>query len=120
MAEETPPGAPPVPPVPPSGGATPPAAPGSMPVAIEDEVRASFLDYSMSVIISRALPDVRDGLKPVHRRILYAMQQEGLVPTRPYSKCAGVVGEVLKHYHPHGDSAVYDALVRMVQDFSLR
>jgi DNA gyrase subunit A len=74
----------------------------------------------MSVIISRALPDVRDGLKPVHRRILYAMQQEGLLPSRPYSKCAGVVGEVLKHYHPHGDSAVYDALVRMVQDFSLR
>ncbi len=91
-----------------------------MPVNIEDEVRRSFLDYSMSVIISRALPDVRDGLKPVHRRILYAMRQEGLLPNRPYSKSAGVVGEVLKHYHPHGDSAVYDALVRMVQDFSLR
>ena len=87
---------------------------------IEDEVRRSFLDYSMSVIISRALPDVRDGLKPVHRRILYAMQHEGLLSTRAYSKCAGVVGEVLKHYHPHGDSAVYDALVRMAQDFSLR
>jgi len=114
MAEETPPPDEPTPPPPPSGGAEP------IPVAIEDEVRASFLDYSMSVIISRALPDVRDGLKPVHRRILYAMQQEGLVPTRPYSKCAGVVGEVLKHYHPHGDTAVYDALVRMVQDFSLR
>ena len=74
----------------------------------------------MSVIISRALPDVRDGLKPVHRRILYAMHQEGLLPNRPYSKSAGVVGEVLKHYHPHGDSAVYDSMVRMAQDFSLR
>ncbi len=101
---------------------TPPTAPpsDSVPVNIEDEVRSSFLDYSMSVIISRALPDVRDGLKPVHRRILYAMQQEGLASNRPYSKSAGVVGEVLKHYHPHGDSAVYDAMVRMVQDFSLR
>jgi DNA gyrase subunit A len=94
--------------------------PGTQPVNIEDEVRRSFLDYSMSVIISRALPDVRDGLKPVHRRILYAMQQEGLLPGRPYSKSAGVVGEVLKHYHPHGDSAVYDSMVRMAQDFSLR
>jgi DNA gyrase subunit A len=89
-------------------------------VTIEDEVRRSFLDYSMSVIVSRALPDVRDGLKPVHRRILYAMQEEGLLSNRGYSKCAGVVGQVLKYYHPHGDSAVYDALVRMVQDFSLR
>ena len=93
---------------------------GSQPIAIEDEVRSSFLAYSMSVIISRALPDVRDGLKPVHRRILYAMNQEGLLSSRPYSKSAGVVGEVLKHYHPHGDSAVYDAMVRMAQDFSLR
>lgn len=99
------------------GGAGRPENP---PIAIEDEVRRSFLDYSMSVIVSRALPDVRDGLKPVHRRILYAMNQEGLASNRPYSKCAGVVGEVLKHFHPHGDSAVYDALVRMVQDFSLR
>src|SRR5262245_48711410 len=74
----------------------------------------------MSVIVSRALPSVRDGLKPVHRRILYAMQQEGLLSTRGYSKSAGVVGEVLKHYHPHGDSAVYDSMVRMAQDFSLR
>ena len=115
MAEETPP---PDEPTAPAGA--PPEGPEALPVNIEDEVRASFLDYSMSVIVSRALPDVRDGLKPVHRRILYAMQQEGLVPTRPYSKCAGVVGEVLKHYHPHGDTAVYDALVRMVQDFSLR
>jgi DNA gyrase subunit A len=101
------------------GGQAPPDFTG-VPVTIEDEVRRSFLDYSMSVIISRALPDVRDGLKPVHRRILYAMNEEGLLPNRPYSKSAGVVGEVLKHYHPHGDSAVYDALVRMVQDFSLR
>jgi DNA gyrase subunit A len=93
---------------------------GSQPVAIEDEVKTSFLAYSMSVIISRALPDVRDGLKPVHRRILYAMNQEGLLSNRPYSKSAGVVGEVLKHYHPHGDSAVYDSMVRMAQDFSLR
>ncbi|MBK7949802.1 MAG: DNA gyrase subunit A [Deltaproteobacteria bacterium] len=89
-------------------------------VNIEDEVRSSFLAYSMSVIISRALPDVRDGLKPVHRRILYAMNQEGLLSNRAYSKSAGVVGEVLKHYHPHGDSAVYDSMVRMAQDFSLR
>ncbi|TFG98730.1 MAG: DNA gyrase subunit A [Myxococcales bacterium] len=96
------------------------APPGAQPVNIEDEVRRSFLDYSMSVIISRALPDVRDGLKPVHRRILFAMHQEGLLPGRNYSKSAGVVGEVLKHYHPHGDSAVYDSMVRMAQDFSLR
>jgi DNA gyrase subunit A len=98
----------------------PPPGPSAPPVNIEDEVRRSFLDYSMSVIISRALPDVRDGLKPVHRRILYAMQQEGLLSTRGYSKSAGVVGEVLKHYHPHGDTAVYDSMVRMAQDFSLR
>jgi DNA gyrase subunit A len=111
------------PPVPPESGAAPPAppeGPTQQPVNIEDEVRRSFLDYSMSVIISRALPDVRDGLKPVHRRILYAMNQEGLLSTRAYSKSAGVVGEVLKHYHPHGDAPVYDAMVRMAQDFSLR
>jgi len=103
------------------GGAAPvPPGPEHPPVNIEDEVRRSFLDYSMSVIISRALPDVRDGLKPVHRRILYAMNQEGLLSTRGYSKSAGVVGEVLKHYHPHGDSAVYDSMVRMAQDFSMR
>jgi DNA gyrase subunit A len=97
-----------------------PAGGNTTPVNIEDEVRTSFLAYSMSVIITRALPDVRDGLKPVHRRILYAMNQEGLLPNRRYSKSAGVVGEVLKHYHPHGDSAVYDSMVRMAQDFSLR
>ena len=87
---------------------------------IEDEMRESFIDYSMSVIVQRALPDVRDGLKPVHRRILYAMSQAGLSPGRAYKKSATVVGEVLGKYHPHGDSAVYDSMVRMVQDFSLR
>ncbi|MFW6205811.1 MAG: DNA gyrase subunit A [Gemmatimonadota bacterium] len=91
-----------------------------LPRLIEEEMRESFLDYSMSVIVQRALPDVRDGLKPVHRRILYAMSDLGLGPTRPYKKSANVVGEVLGKYHPHGDSAVYDAMVRMVQDFSLR
>ena len=91
-----------------------------LPRLIEEEMRDSFLDYSMSVIVQRALPDVRDGLKPVHRRILYAMSDLGLNPGRPYKKSASVVGEVLGKYHPHGDSAVYDAMVRMVQDFSLR
>ncbi len=91
-----------------------------LPVSIEEEMKVSYLDYAMSVIIGRALPDVRDGLKPVQRRILYAMFREGLTPGKKYSKCAGVVGEVLKKYHPHGDSAVYDALVRMAQDFNLR
>ncbi|MDQ6766422.1 MAG: DNA gyrase subunit A [Candidatus Eremiobacteraeota bacterium] len=89
-------------------------------VNVEDEMRRSYLDYAMSVIVSRALPDVRDGLKPVHRRILYAMSQLGLNPDKPHRKCAGTVGEVLKNYHPHGDVSVYDALVRMAQDFSLR
>src|SRR6266581_820517 len=91
-----------------------------LPRLIEDELKESFLDYSMSVIVQRALPDVRDGLKPVHRRILYAMHELGLVPGRPYKKAATVVGDVLGKYHPHGDIAVYDSLVRMVQDFSLR
>ena len=90
------------------------------PRLLEDEMRESFIDYSMSVIVQRALPDVRDGLKPVHRRILYAMQEAGLAPTRPYKKSATVVGDVLGKYHPHGDGAVYDSLVRMVQEFSLR
>ena len=89
-------------------------------IDIEDEMRSSYLDYSMSVIVGRALPSARDGLKPVHRRILYAMFREGLLSNRRYSKCAGVVGEVLKKYHPHGDSAVYDALVRMAQPWNLR
>jgi DNA gyrase subunit A len=91
-----------------------------VPRLIEDEMRESFIDYSMSVIVQRALPDVRDGLKPVHRRILYAMHEAGLIPTRPHKKSATVVGDVLGKYHPHGDQSVYDALVRMVQDFSLR
>jgi DNA gyrase subunit A len=89
-------------------------------VYIEDEMRTSYIDYAMSVIVGRALPDVRDGLKPVHRRILYAMLELGLTPDKPFKKCANVVGEVLGKYHPHGDAAVYDALVRMAQDFSLR
>jgi DNA gyrase subunit A len=91
-----------------------------LPRLIDDELKESFINYSMSVIVSRALPDVRDGLKPVHRRVLYAMNELGLVPGRPYKKSATVVGDVLGKYHPHGDQSVYDALVRMVQDFSLR
>jgi len=91
-----------------------------LPRLIDDEIKESFINYSMSVIVSRALPDVRDGLKPVHRRVLFAMNELGLVPGRPYKKAATVVGDVLGKYHPHGDSSVYDALVRMVQDFSLR
>ncbi|HEY8176883.1 MAG TPA: DNA gyrase subunit A [Gemmatimonadaceae bacterium] len=91
-----------------------------LPRLIDDEIKESFINYSMSVIVSRALPDVRDGLKPVHRRVLYAMNELGLVPGRPYKKSATVVGDVLGKYHPHGDQSVYDALVRMVQDFSLR
>ncbi len=91
-----------------------------IPINIEDEMRRSYLDYAMSVIIGRALPDIRDGLKPVHRRILYAMSEMGLAFNRPYRKCAGIVGEVLGNFHPHGDAPVYDALVRMAQDFSLR
>src|SRR4028118_2082875 len=90
------------------------------PHSIEDEIKDSFLSYAMSVIVSRALPDVRDGLKPVHRRVLYAMHDLGLQPTRAYRKCAFIVGEVMGKYHPHGDSAIYDTLVRMAQDFSLR
>jgi DNA gyrase/topoisomerase IV subunit B len=90
------------------------------PIEINLEMERSFLEYSMSVIVSRALPDVRDGLKPVHRRILYSMFDQGLRPDRPHAKCAKVVGEVMGTYHPHGDSAIYDALVRMVQDFSMR
>ncbi len=110
-----------LPPPPHEPPATPaPAEPHRAQVNIEDEMRKSYLDYSMSVIIGRALPDVRDGLKPVHRRILYAMHTEGLHHNKRYSKCAGVVGEVLKKYHPHGDASVYDALVRLVQDWNLR
>ena len=87
---------------------------------IEKEMRKSFIEYSMSVIVSRALPDVRDGLKPVHRRILYTMYENGLSPDKAYRKCADTVGSVLGRYHPHGDASVYDALVRLAQDFSLR
>ena len=91
-----------------------------VPISIEEEMKGSYLDYAMSVIIGRALPEVRDGLKPVQRRILYAMFREGLLPGKKYSKSAGVVGEVLKKYHPHGDTAVYDAMVRIAQDFNMR
>ncbi len=90
------------------------------PTDIHEEMRRSYVDYAMSVIVGRALPDVRDGLKPVHRRVLYAMHEMGLTFNRPYKKCAGVVGEVLKNYHPHGDAPVYDTLVRLAQDFSMR
>src|SRR2546426_1252092 len=106
---------------PPGGdGSGIPAAANIQPVNIEEEMRRSYLDYAMSVIIGRALPDVRDGLKPVHRRILYAMHDMGILHNRKYVKCAKVVGECLGKYHPHGDSALYDALVRMAQPFSLR
>src|SRR5438477_11785826 len=91
-----------------------------VPIRIEDELRVSYLDYAMSVIVSRALPDVRDGLKPVHRRILYTMHEMGLTSASSYRKCAAIVGEVMGKYHPHGDVALYDALVRLAQTFSLR
>ncbi len=112
-----------------SNGRTPDAGGGDQdevlsgfiePIEIQEEMERSFLEYSMSVIVSRALPDVRDGLKPVHRRILYSMYDQRLLPDRPHSKCAKVVGEVMGTYHPHGDSAIYEALARMVQDFSMR
>ena len=90
------------------------------PIEIQEEMERSFLDYAMSVITSRALPDARDGLKPVQRRILYGMFAEGMRPDRPHRKCANAVGEVMGKYHPHGDQAIYDALARMAQDFSLR
>ena len=91
-----------------------------VPVSIEDEMKSSYLDYAMSVIVSRALPDVRDGLKPVHRRIVYAMKEGGYDYNRPFRKSARIVGDVMGKYHPHGDTAIYDALVRMAQDFSMR
>ena len=124
MSDPQNPGVPPVPPVPPAGGQIPLGGDGGgrnlIPVNIEDEMRRSYLDYSMSVIIGRALPDVRDGLKPVHRRILYAHERDGSDLNRPTRKCAKIIGEVLGKYHPHGDTAVYDALVRMAQPFSMR
>src|SRR4026209_2347690 len=92
----------------------------TIPVSLEEEMRRSYLDYAMSVIVGRALPDVRDGLKPVHRRVLFAMQEANNVWNRPYVKCARAGGAVLRKYHPHGDTATYEALVRMVQDFSMR
>ncbi|OYV88188.1 MAG: DNA gyrase subunit A, partial [Ignavibacteriae bacterium 37-53-5] len=91
-----------------------------VPVDIEDEIKGSYIDYAMSVIVARALPDVRDGLKPVHRRVLFGMSELGLEYNKPYKKSARIVGEVLGKYHPHGDTAVYDTLVRMAQDFSMR
>src|SRR5205085_501648 len=108
---------------PPGDGGLPPGSPGAanvQPINIEDEMRKSYLDYSMSVIIGRALPDVRDGLKPVHRRVLYAMQEMGLQYNKKHNKCAKVVGQTMGQYHPHGDAAIYATLVRMAQDFSLR
>src|SRR5207248_7400216 len=105
------------------GGGEPPAGRGAaniVPINIEEEMRKSYLDYSMSVIIGRALPNAYDGLKPVHRRILYAMNERGLFHNKKQVKCAKIVGETMGQYHPHGDNALYDALVRMAQPFSLR
>ena len=101
-------------------GAPTPGAQNVISINIEEEMRRSYLDYSMSVIIGRALPDVRDGLKPVHRRVLYAMSEMGLEYNKKYTKCAKVVGQAMGVYHPHGDSAIYDTMVRMAQPFSLR
>src|SRR5262245_42779639 len=95
-------------------------SPIKVPVNIEDEMKRSYMDYAMSVIIGRALPDVRDGLKPANRRVLYAMRQMGLASNRPYRKCAKIVGEVIGNYHPHGDAPAYDTLVRLAQDFNMR
>jgi len=91
-----------------------------IPIPIEEEVKTAYLNYAMSVIVSRALPDVRDGLKPVHRRILYSMEEMGVRANTPFKKCGRIVGDVLGKYHPHGDQSIYDALVRLAQDFSLR
>src|SRR5688572_8185084 len=92
----------------------------TIPISLEEEMRKSYLDYAMSVIVGRALPDVRDGLKPVHRRVLFGMYEGNYHHNRPYVKCARVVGDVMGKYHPHGDASIYDTLVRMAQDFSLR
>jgi DNA gyrase subunit A len=120
--QELPPQGPPAPP--PGGDPMLPGMGGSggnlVPINIEDEMRRSYLDYAMSVIVGRALPDIRDGLKPVHRRILFGMSEMGLAPNRPTRKCAKITGEVMGKYHPHGDSAIYDSLVRMAQPFSMR
>lgn len=111
---------PPVPPNDNTGGEDLTQTPRIIPINIEEEMKTAYIDYSMSVIVSRAIPDVRDGLKPVHRRVLYAMNELGLAPGKPYKKSARIVGEVLGKYHPHGDSSVYEAMVRMAQDWSLR
>src|SRR5499426_232405 len=115
MSQPTPPGPP---------GGTPPQPPQAgghkIPVSLQEELRTSYLDYAMSVIVGRAIPDARDGLKPVHRRLLYSAYEQGLVPTHAYKKSATIVGHVLGSYHPHGDSSVYDAMVRLAQDFSMR
>src|SRR6476646_1958941 len=95
-------------------------AASKVPVNIEDEMKRSYMDYAMSVIIGRALPDIRDGLKPAHRRVLYGMKTMGLSPTRGYRKCAKIVGEVMGNFHPHGDASIYDTLVRLAQDFNMR
>ena len=110
-----------LPPAPPPSDAPPPTPPHDIaPITIEEEMRRSYLDYAMSVIVARALPDARDGLKPVQRRILYAMKENGYDSTRPFRKSARIVGDVMGKYHPHGDSAIYDAMVRMARDFSMR
>src|ERR1700757_3193808 len=111
MADETPPDMP----VPPNG-----QTPKIIPINIEEEMKTAYIDYSMSVIVSRAIPDARDGLKPVHCRILYGMNELGMAPGKPYKKSARIVGEVMGKYHPHGDTAIYDSMVRMAQDWSLR
>src|SRR5580698_5380151 len=105
---------------PPDPSQGPTGAASLVPINIEDEMRRSYLDYSMSVIIGRALPDVRDGLKPVHRRVLYTMHEMGLQYNKKYTKCAKVVGQAMGVYHPHGDSAIYDTMVRLAQPFSMR
>ncbi len=119
MSNVIPPGPPPPPEGPGSNG-TPPGNGQRVPISIQDEMRTSYLDYAMSVIVGRAIPDARDGLKPVHRRILYSAYEKGLVPTAPFRKSATIVGDVLGSYHPHGDASVYDAMVRLAQDFSMR
>src|SRR5580704_8149057 len=120
MADQDNPQGPPPPEPPPLSGGGDGENKNTVPINIEDEMRRSYLDYAMSVIVGRALPDIRDGLKPVHRRILYGMHDMGLLPNRPTKKCARIVGDVLGKYHPHGDSPVYESLVRMAQDFTMR
>ena len=104
----------------PDAAGAPPPPSDIQPISITDEMRRSYLDYAMSVIVSRALPDARDGLKPVHRRVLFSMHEQGHTPDRSYVKSARVVGDVMGKYHPHGDASIYDALVRMAQEWSLR